>query len=166
MPSSHARSLRRSTTDQCARKARRARRWALYREVQALHAQGFSKRHIVKPLQVSRTTVFPERARPRRESLLDPSVASRQKRWDAGCHHGVELWREMQALGFSGTRRMVCNWVVLRRELERSRPSAHGQRPALPTEPAMHLLPASAAGGDDCRRLGSWSGSCDAPKRP
>jgi hypothetical protein len=93
--------------------------------------------------------VFPERAQPRRESLLDPSVAYLQKRWDAGCHNGVELWPAIQALGFSGTRRMVSNGVVLRRELERSRPSARGRRPALPKELAMHLPAASAVGGDD-----------------
>lgn len=156
MPSSHARSLRRSTFDQCARQERRARRLARYQEVWALHAQGVSKRHIAKQLQISRTTVirylhtpvFPERAQPWRESLLDPYAAYLQKRWDAGCHNGVELWREIQALGFSGTRRMVSNWVVLRRELELSRPSTRGRRTAMPKEPAMHLLPASAAGGD------------------
>jgi transposase len=149
-----ARSLRRSTTDQRARQERRARRLARYQEVQALHAQGLSKRHIAKQLQMSRTTVirylrttaFPERAQPRRESLLDPYVAYLQKRWDAGCHKGVELWREIQALGFPGTRRMVSNWVVLRRELELGRPSAYGRRPALPKEPAVRLLPAPAAG--------------------
>jgi transposase len=58
MPSSQARSLRRSTTAQCARQERRARRLALDREVQALHAQGVSKRHFAKPLQRRRTTVI------------------------------------------------------------------------------------------------------------
>ncbi len=67
------------------------------------------------------------------------------KRWDAGCHPGVHLWREMQALGFPGTRRLVSNGVVLRRELELGRPSAYGRRPALPNEPAVRLLPAPAA---------------------
>jgi transposase len=92
------------------------------------------------------TTAFPERAQPRRESLLAPYVAYLQKRWDAGCHNGVELWRDIQALGFPGTRRMVSNWVVLRRELALGRPSAYGRRPALPKEPAVRLLPAPATG--------------------
>jgi transposase len=149
-----ARSLRRSTTDPRARQERRARRMVRYQEVQALHAQGLSKRHMAKPLQMSRTTVlrylrttaFPERAQPRRERRLDPYVAYLQKRWDAGCHHGVQLWRAIHALGFPGTRRMVPNWVVLRRELELGRPSAYGRRPALPKEPAVRLLPARASG--------------------
>jgi transposase len=152
MPSSHARSLRRSTTDQHARQERRARRFSRYQEVRALHAQGISKRQIARQLQMSRATVirylrtdaFPERAQPRRGSVLDPYIPYLQKRWDAGCHNGVELWREIQALGFSGTRRMVSNWVVLRRELWLGRPSAYGRRPALPKEPAVRLLPVSA----------------------
>jgi transposase len=149
-----ARSLRRSTTDQIARQERRARRLARYQEVRTLHAQGVSTRHIAQQLQMSRTTVirylrtdtFPERAQSRRVSLLDPYVAYLQKQWDAGCHNGVQLWREIQALGFPGTRRMVSNWVVLRRELELGRPSASGRHAALPKESAIRLLPAPAAG--------------------
>jgi hypothetical protein len=152
--SSEARSLRRSTTDQRARQARRARRLARDQEVQARHAQGRSKRPMATPLPMSRTTVirslrttaFPERAQPGRASLLDPSVASWQQRWDAGGHKGVERWRDIQALGFPGTRRMVSNGVVRRRERALGRPSADGRRPALPKEPAVRLLPAPAAG--------------------
>jgi hypothetical protein len=58
----------------------------------------------------------------------------------------MQLWREMQALGCSGTRRMISNGVVLRRELWRGRPSASGRRPALPKEPAARLRPAPAEG--------------------
>jgi hypothetical protein len=93
-----ARSLRRSTTDQIARQERRARRLARDQEVRALHAQGVSKRHMARQLQMSRTTVirslrtdaFPERAQSQRVRLLDPYVAYLQKRWDAGCHNGVQ----------------------------------------------------------------------------
>jgi transposase len=154
MPSLEARSRRRSTTDQIARQARRARRVARDQEVRALPAQGISKRHLATRLHMRRTTVirylrttsFPERAQPRRVSLLDPYVASLQKRWDAGGHNGGQRWREIQALGFSGTRRMGSNWVVLRRELWRGRPSADGRRAALPKEPAGQLLPVPAEG--------------------
>jgi hypothetical protein len=157
LPSSHARSLRRSTTDQGARQARRARRLARDQAVQALHAQGVATRQIAQPRQMSRMTVirylrtpvFPERAQSWRESLLDPDVASLQKRWEAGGHQGAQLWRAIHALGFPGTRRLASKGVVLRRALERSRPSARGRPTAWPKEPAMHLLPASAAVGDD-----------------
>lgn len=154
MPSSHARSLRRSTTDQRARQDRRARRLARYQEGQALHAQGLSKRRMARQLRMSRTTVirslrttaFPERAQSRRRSLLDPSVASLHKRWEAGCHNGVQLWREIRTRGFPGPRCMVSNWVVLCRELRRGRPSASGRRSAWPKEPAVRRLPLSAEG--------------------
>jgi transposase len=150
-----ARALRRSTTDQIARQERRARRVTRYQEVQALHAQGVSKRHIARQLHMSRTPVirylrtdtFPERAQSRRVSLLDPYVAYLQKRWDAGCHNGVQLWREIHALGFAGTRRRVSNWVVLRRELWLGRPSASGRPPAFAKEPAVRLLPVPDAVG-------------------
>jgi transposase len=55
------------------------------------------------------TSLSPERARSRRVRLLDPYVAYLQKRWDAGCHNGAQLWREIHALGFPCTRRMVSN---------------------------------------------------------
>jgi transposase len=153
--SMEARALRRSKTDQIARQARRARRLARSQEARALHAQGVSTRHMAQQLQMSRTTVIrylrtdtcPERAQSWRVRLLDPYVAYLQKPWDAGCHHGVPFWREMQALGFPGTRRMVSNWVVLRREFERGRLSAAGCHPALPKESARRLLPAPAVGG-------------------
>jgi hypothetical protein len=159
MPSSPARSRRRSTTDQGARQARRARRLALYQAVQALHAQGVSTRPMATRLQLRRTTVrrarrttvFPERAQPRRERRLDPSGADRHQRWEAGGHPGVARWREIPALGCSGTRRMVSTGGVRRRALERRRPSAQGRRTAWPTAPAMPLLPAAAAGEDDRR---------------
>jgi hypothetical protein len=120
------RALRRSTTAQSARQARRARRLARDQEVRALQAQGVSKRHLARQLPMRRTTVirdlrtdaFPERAQSRRVSLLAPYLASRQQRGDAGGHHGVQRWRDMHALGFPGTRRMVSHWVVLRRELD------------------------------------------------
>jgi hypothetical protein len=120
-----ARSRRRSTTDQIARQARRARRFARDEQVRALYAQHGSKRPMARQLQMRRTTVirslrtdvFPERAQSRRVSMLDPYAASLQKRWDAGCRNGVPRWRESQARGFPGTRRMVSNGVVLRREL-------------------------------------------------
>lgn len=93
------RGLRRSTTDQIVRQERRAHRFARDQEVRALRAQSISKRLIAQQLHLSRTTVirylrataFPEHAQARRVSLLDPYVASLQKRWDAGCHNGVKF---------------------------------------------------------------------------
>ena len=82
--STDARSLRRTTTDHIARQERWARRLARSQEVQTLHAQGVSKRHMAQPLQMGRTTVsrsrrtatFPERAQSQRVSVLDPEGVS------------------------------------------------------------------------------------------
>jgi hypothetical protein len=152
-----ARSLRRSTTDQLARPERCVRRFACDQEARALHAQGLSTRHMARQLHMRRTTVirslrttgFPERAQPRRVRLLAPSVADLQQRWEAGCHHGVQLWRKMRALGVPGPRRRVSHGVVLRRARGRGRPSAAGRRPAWPKVPAVRRLHAATAAASD-----------------
>jgi transposase len=67
---------------------------------------------MARQLQMSRTTVIrylrtsslPERAQSRRVSLLDPYVAYVHKRWEEGCRKGVQLRRDIQTLGFPGTR--------------------------------------------------------------
>jgi hypothetical protein len=79
-PFIEARSFRRSTADQIALQARRARLLARYQVLRALHIQGISTRHMARQLQMSRATIiqylrtdiFPERAQSRRVSLLDP----------------------------------------------------------------------------------------------
>jgi transposase len=141
-PSVFDRETRRSTTEQAARQERRARRLSRFERVHELAAQGISRRQIAQKLKLSRTTVqfyleqeqFPERAQSRRPSKLDPYAPYLQERWDAGCHNGVLLWREIRERGFSGTRRLVSNWVVLRRERLLGRHSGFGRRPALPEQ--------------------------------
>lgn len=136
------RETRRSTTEQAARQERRADRLHRYDTIHALAAQGYSTRHIARELKLSRSTVihdlrhaeFPERARSRRPSKLDPYAAYLQERWDAGCHNGAQLWREIQERGFSGTRRLVSNWVVLRRERLLGQHSGRGRRAVLPEQ--------------------------------
>jgi len=94
-----------------ARRDRRARRYARYEEVQALHAQGHSMRQIARRLGVARNTVrrflraegFPER-QPRRPrpTLLAPYVPYLRERWAAGCRNAAALWHELRARGFRG----------------------------------------------------------------
>jgi transposase len=135
---------RRSSTQRAAQQASRTRRVARYEQVRALAAQGLKILQIAHQLKMSRVTVrrylaseqFPEQARlRRRSSILDPYAAYLQERWDAGCHNGVQLWRELRDLGYSGSRRPVVKWVVLRRERMLGGPSGYGRRPILPIEP-------------------------------
>jgi transposase len=134
---------RRSSTQRAAQQASRERRVARYEQVRALAAQGSKILQIAQQLKMSRVTVrrylasdqFPERARPhRRSSILDPYAAYLQTRWHAGCHNGVQLWREIRDLGYRGSRRPVVKWVVLRRERMLGGPSGYGRRPILPIE--------------------------------
>lgn len=145
----YERSTRRSTTDQAARVERRSRRLERYDAVRVLHDQGITNRQIARQLGMSRTTVirylraesFPERVYSRRRSMLDPYAAYLQQRWDAGCHNGTQLWREIREKGYSGSPRLVSNWVVLRRERLLGHHSGYGRRPVLPEQ----LQPQSAS---------------------
>lgn len=98
------------------REDRRAWRHARYEEVMALHRQGVSQREIAQALRIGRHAVrcyiragaFPERARPTpRATILAPYAAYLQARWDAGYQNADQLWREIQARGFTGSARTV-----------------------------------------------------------
>jgi transposase len=90
----------------------------------ALHSAGVSARGIAKQLQLRRVTVtrylaadsFPERApRPVQRSILDPFIPVMQARWRAGCDNGMQLWGEIQAQGYRGSRALVARWVAQQR---------------------------------------------------
>jgi transposase len=98
----------------------RARRLERYQQVQELRRQGMSLCKICQTLQMSRATVkrfahsdqFPERATPnRRNTPLDPFLPCLQERWEQGCDHVGQLWREIKAKGFTGSVYMVCRQV-------------------------------------------------------
>jgi len=116
--------VRRSRYEQAARQARRAQRRERYEEVRALQAQGVPLARIARQLQMGRVTVrryatadaFPERAPHRRKpSQLLPYVDYLERRWAAGCHNGVQLWKELQGQGYGGSRRLIAQWACQRR---------------------------------------------------
>jgi len=116
--------VRRSRYEQAARQARRAQRRERYEEVRALQAQGVPLARIARQLQMGRVTVrryataaaFPERAPHRRKpSQLLPYVDYLERRWAAGCHNGVQLWKELQGQGYAGSRRLIAQWACQRR---------------------------------------------------
>ena len=135
----YARDLRRGTKDQMAQQQGRARRYALYAEVKALHRQGLKILQIARKLEISRQTVrtyiaseqFPERShKPPQASILDPYAAYLQERWDAGCRANKQLYAALVTQGFRGSIRPLVQWTMLRRagEVGGQRPS--GRRPA------------------------------------
>ena len=98
------------------RQISRANRLARYEQILALHRQGLSQRAIARQLHISRKVVhrsvragtFPERAPTgRRQSKLDPYLPYLRKRWEEGCHNGLQLARELQAQGFRGSASLV-----------------------------------------------------------
>lgn len=116
---------RRSANEEAAKIGHRLRRLVRYDEVLRLHEQGISILQIAKRLGMSRTTVrrfintpaFPERVpTSSRRSILDSYEGYLQERWEAGCHNGMQLLREIQALGYPGTRKPVAEWAQRRRE--------------------------------------------------
>jgi transposase len=103
-----------------AQQAHRERRYARYEQARALYAEGVSILQIAKRVGLSWTTArnfayaatFPERARqPRRSSHLDPYLSYLMQRWQAGCTNASQLWRELAAQGYGGTRKPVARWV-------------------------------------------------------
>jgi transposase len=99
---------------------RRAHRLERYEAILELTRQGLSLRAVARTLDLSRTTVrkylragsFPEMSpRRKRRSILDPHRAYLEQRWNAGCHNGRDLLRELQALGYTGGHTIVANAV-------------------------------------------------------
>lgn len=106
---------------------RRARRMALYQEVQELHEEGHGIRQIARQLNIGRSTarrlaraeIFPERATPRSTpSKLDPFVSYMKQQLAVGRSNGVQLWREIRdEMGYNGSRSLVSRWVAQHRYL-------------------------------------------------
>lgn len=128
---------RRSQSEIAASKVARLRRQARYEEVVALYKQGVSVLEIADQLHMSRSTVrnfvyagaFPERANTlRAKSLLDLYLPYLEQRWEQGCRNGNQLWKELQAQGFTGGYKVVNRWLEPRREKPGRKHSAREKR--------------------------------------
>lgn len=113
-----------SASEQAAAQLARTHRLVRYQQVQTLVQQGMPILHIARQLGMSRTTatkyaatsVFPERARPQAPpSRLDPYRSYLQQRWTAGCRNASQLWRELQARGYTSNYRQVARWAAQQR---------------------------------------------------
>ena len=135
------------------------RRLAHYEEVVRLANVGLGPKAIAQRVGLTRQTVvrwlragsFPERppSRPR-QMRISPYEPYLRERWQAGGQHSRQLWRELQAKGFTGgretVRRLTVQWHTGRghsgsptRHLDTS-PS----RPALPPPATRPLSPRQA----------------------
>jgi transposase len=142
------------------KKISRDKRYARDAQVRALHQEGMGLRAIARHLGVSRNLVrrfvsapgFPERApksgqRTSTKSKLAPYLPYLRERWEEGIHKSSQLFREIQARGFTGSQSLV-------------RHTLSDWRAALPAQPRQgpprkqRLAPPEAS-----RRLSSRSAS-------
>ncbi len=115
--------LTKAERDKAARHARRQARFDL---VKQLHREGYSNRAIERHLKMSWRTVrkyieadvCPQYTLGRvRPSKLDPWLPYLEERWQAGYTNATQLWREIEAQGFTGCRALVSRWAAKEREL-------------------------------------------------
>jgi transposase len=135
---------------------RRQKRYARYHEVMELHRQGISERAIARALSINRATVrkfigagtFPERAPHKRAgSILEPYIPYIHRRWAEGCENAIQLWREIEALGYGGRVAMVRRYA--RRLRTRLRGSSSEQQ-------AVFLANAKTFKAPSARRATWW----------
>ena len=102
-----------------------------FQEVLRLHAQGWNYSRIARQLHLNIRTIkryvlsreLPKRGAPMIQlvSTVTPYLAYLERRWQAGCQNKTQLWQEIQAQGYQGSRSSVY------RALKRFQPE-HGQR--------------------------------------
>jgi transposase len=112
----------RPTWLQRGQQRRRGQRLARYEQVVALRQRGLTLSVIAQQLCLGERTVqrwlsdgtFPER-KPRLRPLspLAPHADYLDRRWDDGCHNGMQLWREICDQGYRGPRYRI--WEAVQR---------------------------------------------------
>lgn len=128
----------------------RAARYARFEEVRALAQTEATVSAIARQTGLDRKTVrkfidastFPEpQPRPKRGSVLDPYKAYLRQRWDEGCRTAVQLWDEIQALGYAGGRSIVADFMA---QLRRDQGLAPHSRMLTPHADTTPLTPRTA----------------------
>ena len=123
-----------------------------YQKAQELYEQGWTYRAIGKHLGIRRQTVsryvnastFPDR---RRASKLDPYKPYILDRWNAGCRTGTVLWDEIKALGYTGKRSMMLDYITRLRKAQGLPPRSrvYAARDAVSDRRSGRLSPRQAA---------------------
>jgi transposase len=117
---------------------RRERRLARYRQVWALHRDGWSGEAIARHLGIGRRTVvrhlqhetFPERQGRSNagRSRLDPWKPVILERWNAGCRHSRRLFREIQSQGYRGSYPTLARYTQRLRQAQEDAVRKRGSR--------------------------------------
>jgi len=119
--------------------------WTFHREgwtVLAIAAQvGRSRRTIERYLRTPTWPVRQHRSHYGR-SVLNPYKAYLLERWNAGCRNAMQLFRELQPRGYTGSYRRVAAYASRLRQAQGLPPRRQGRRQPLPVvaEPASPPL--------------------------
>jgi transposase len=133
--------------------ASHAWRQARYEEAARLKAAGMPLRRIAAVVGVERKTVrrwlraggIPLWRQPRRIGLFERYAEQLNRRWNEGCRNAAQLWRELVALGFTGSPATVRRWAGQRRKAEPqpdgvSAAPAETHQPPTPRQTARLLM--------------------------
>jgi transposase len=131
---------------------RAAQRQATYDQVWALHRQGWTVPAIAAQVGHSRHTIerylrlptwpVPQHRSSYGRSVLNPYKAYLLARWNAGCRTAMQLFRELQPRGYTGSYRRVAAYASRLRQAQGLPPRRQGRRQPLPVvaEPASPPL--------------------------
>jgi len=147
-----------------ARPPRHARWAAIYEAVHTLRAQGMPLAIIARQLGISRPTVYaylrrdtppgPRRLQRRPSArVLTPYLPYLIRRWRDTQANSVQLWREIQALGYTHSARTVCRFIT---QLRRAADAGH--------PPESQRSPYTRSQGPSARAV-SFAMVCPAAKR-
>jgi len=132
---------------QCA-----ARRQALYEQVWTLHRAGWTvsaiaaqtglRRHTIERYLRLPTWPVPQHRSTYGRSVLNPYKAYLLERWNAGCRTAMQLFRELQPQGYTGSYRRVAASASRLRQAQGLAPRRQGLRQTLPVvaEPSCQPL--------------------------
>ncbi|MCC6602189.1 MAG: ISL3 family transposase [Anaerolineae bacterium] len=135
----------------------RESRVEVYETIQQLRRAGRNIRQISRELGIARNTAriyfysetFPERQRHQsKSSILDTYLAYLHNRVEQGCENASQLWRDIQAQGYPGTRSQVSKWL----QLNRTKPSPMGPKKYMADSELKKL-----------RQLKTEKAACDVP---
>jgi transposase len=127
--------------EEAARPPRHARWVAIYEAVRTLRARGTPIATMARQLGISRPTVYaylrrdtppgPRRLqRPPSARVLTPYVPYLIRRWRESGADSRQLWREIQALGYTHSARTVCRFITrLRRAADAGQPPESQRSP-------------------------------------
>jgi transposase len=131
---------------------RAAQRQATYDAVWALHRQGLTVPAIAAQVGHSRHTIerylrmptwpVPQHRSTYGRSVLNPYTVFLLERWNAGCRTAMQLFRELQPRGYTGSYRRVAAYASRLRQAQGLAPRRQGRRQTLPVvaEPASPPL--------------------------